>query len=48
MTQKGVPTTKYGTTIDGVFFKYLNRFESKVFISYFSIHKPIVPDSSKY
>jgi len=36
-------TTKYGTTIDGVFFRYLeNRFHSKIFISYFSYHKPIV------
>ena len=35
-------TTKYGTTLDGVFFRYLNKFESKVFITYFSFHKPIV------
>lgn len=36
-------TTKYGTTIDGVFFRYLeNTFHSKIFISYFSYHKPIV------
>jgi hypothetical protein len=41
-------TTKYGTTIDGVFFTYLGRFESKVFISYFSYHKSVVADSSNY
>ena len=35
-------TTKYGTTLDGVFFRYLNKFESKVFITYFSFRKPIV------
>ena len=35
-------TTKYGTTINAVFFRYLLNFQSKVFISYFSYHKPIV------
>ena len=37
-------TTKYGTAIDAVFFffRYLGKFQSKVFISYFSYHKPIV------
>jgi hypothetical protein len=40
-------TTKYRTTTDGVFKRYLNRFESKIFISYFSYHKLVVPDSSE-
>lgn len=36
-------TTKYGTTIDAVFVRYLgNSFQSKIFVSYFSYHKPIV------
>ena len=35
-------TTKYKTTIDAVFNRHLNRFESKLFVSYFSYHKPIV------
>lgn len=33
------PTTKYGTTIDAVFSRYI---QSKIFISYFSYHKPII------
>jgi hypothetical protein len=37
--------TKYGNTIDGVFLRDLTKFE--IFISYFSYHKPVVPDSSK-
>lgn len=37
-----VSTTRYGTTIDAVFTRYLHRFQSKIFISYFSYHKPIV------
>lgn len=39
---RNVSTTRYGTTIDAVFSRYLNRFHSKIFISYFSYHKPIV------
>ncbi|KAF0702935.1 trimethylguanosine synthase-like, partial [Aphis craccivora] len=35
-------TTRYKTTIDAVFTRYLNKFESKLFVSYFSYHKPIV------
>jgi hypothetical protein len=35
-------TTRYKTTIDAVFPRYLHRFESKLFVSYFSYHKPIV------
>lgn len=36
-------TTKYGTTIDEVFFRYLeNTLNSKIFITYFSYHKPII------
>lgn len=36
-------TIKYGTTIDGVFVRYLeNKFHSNVFYSYFSYYEPIV------
>lgn len=42
MIQMKAQQKKYGTTIDGVFFRYLPNFQSKVFISYFSYHKPIV------
>jgi hypothetical protein len=44
--------TEYGTTIDGVFLRYLNRFESKVFISYFSHHNHnpvfLIPPNTYY
>lgn len=33
---------RYGTTIDAVFKTFLLRFCSRVFIPYFSYHKPIV------
>jgi len=39
---KNQSTTKYGTTIDAVFSRYLEKFESRIFVSYFSYHKPIV------
>uniref|UniRef100_A0A0K8TMU8 Endonuclease/exonuclease/phosphatase domain-containing protein n=1 Tax=Tabanus bromius TaxID=304241 RepID=A0A0K8TMU8_TABBR len=39
---RNLSTTKYKTTIDAVFIRHLNRFESKLFVSYFSYHKPIV------
>lgn len=39
---KNITTTRYGTTIDAVFTRYLARFYSRVFVSYFSYHKPIV------
>lgn len=35
-------TTKYGTTIDAVFSRYLEKIESRTFVSYFSYHKPVV------
>ena len=35
-------TTKYKTTIDAVFTRYLHKFQSNIFVSYFSYHKPIV------
>jgi hypothetical protein len=35
-------STRYKTIIDAVFIRYLNKFESKLFVSYFSYHKPIV------
>ena len=34
--------TKYKTTIDAVFIRYLDKFWSNIFVSYFSYHKPIV------
>lgn len=37
-----VSTTKYGTTIDGVFSRYLEDIKSQSYVSYFSYHKPIV------
>lgn len=39
---RNISTTRYGTTIDAVFSRYLDRFHSKIFVSYFSYHKPIV------
>ena len=35
-------TTKYGTTIDAVFSRYLEDIKSQTYVSYFSYHKPIV------
>lgn len=35
-------TTKYKTTIDAVFTRYLHKFQSEIFVSYFSYHRPIV------
>lgn len=35
-------TTRHGTTIDAVFSRYLENLESRVFITYFSYHKPII------
>jgi len=34
--------TKYGTTIDAVFSRYLENIKSQTYISYFSYHRPIV------
>jgi len=39
---RNLSTTKYKSTIDAVFIRLLNRFESKLFVSYFSYHKPLV------
>lgn len=36
------PTTNNSTTIDAVFHRFLNTVESKIYISYFSYHKPIL------
>ncbi|CAG9831931.1 unnamed protein product [Diabrotica balteata] len=41
---RNISITKYHTTIDAVFTRNLNRFKSKLFISYFSYHKPIILD----
>jgi endonuclease/exonuclease/phosphatase (EEP) superfamily protein YafD len=35
-------TTRHGTTIDAVFSRFLENLESRVFITYFSCHKPII------
>ena len=35
-------TTKYHTTIDAVFSRYLENLESQTYISYFSYHRPII------
>jgi len=35
-------TTKYGTTIDAVFSRYLDKIASQTYVFYFSYHKPIV------
>ena len=35
-------TTKYGTTIDAVFSRYLENIKFQTYVSYFSYHKPIV------
>ena len=39
-------TTRYGTTLDAVFSRFLDTLESKTFISYYSYHKPIVSSIS--
>ncbi|XP_044589254.1 uncharacterized protein LOC123268337 [Cotesia glomerata] len=36
------PTTRYGTTIDAVFIRYLDNVMSNTFVTYFSYHRPIV------
>lgn len=38
-----VSTRKYGSTIDEVSTRFLDKFDATIFISYFSHHKPIVP-----
>lgn len=43
---KNVSTTRYGTTIDAVFTRRLERFRSEVYVCYFSYHKPIISVSS--
>jgi hypothetical protein len=39
-------TTRYGTTLDAVFSRFIDTLESKTFISYYSYHKPIVSSIS--
>lgn len=36
------PTTRYGTTIDAVFSRYLDNITSNTFVTYFSYHRPII------
>ena len=35
-------TTKYCTTVDAVFSRYLDKIESQTYVSYYSYHKPII------
>lgn len=35
-------TTRYGTTIDAVFSRYLDNMMSTTFVTYFSYHRPII------
>uniref|UniRef100_A0A0K8WEQ5 Endonuclease/exonuclease/phosphatase domain-containing protein n=1 Tax=Bactrocera latifrons TaxID=174628 RepID=A0A0K8WEQ5_BACLA len=37
-----ISTTKYNTSIDAVFSRYLDKIESKTFVSYFSYHKTLI------
>lgn len=39
-------STRYGTTLDAVFSRFLDNLESKTFISYYSYYKPIVSSIS--
>ncbi|XP_063988125.1 uncharacterized protein LOC135168135 [Diachasmimorpha longicaudata] len=39
---RNLTTKKYKTTSDAVFTRNINRFKSKLFISHFSCHRPIV------
>lgn len=41
-SDRNIPTTKFGTTIDAVFTRFLENVESRIYISYFSYHKPII------
>ena len=36
------PTTKYGTTIDAVFTRFIDKIQSQTYVSYFSYHRPII------
>ena len=39
---RNVSTTRYKTTIDAVFTRYINSVQSKFFVLFYSYHKPIV------
>lgn len=41
-TNRHSPTTQHQTTIDAVFSRNLGKLESKLFITYFSYHRPII------
>ena len=34
-------TVKYKTTIDAIFTRYFHKFQSNIFVSHFSYHKPL-------
>ena len=35
-------TTRYGTTLDAMFARHIENIQSRLYISYFSYHKPII------
>lgn len=39
---RNIPTTRYGTTIDAVFTRYIEKIECKSLFTYFSYHKILV------
>lgn len=42
INSKDEGTTRYGTTLDAVFARHIQNIHSKLYISYFSYHKPII------
>ena len=41
-TDTNIGTTRHGTTIDAVFSRFIDNLSTKIYISHFSYHKPIV------
>lgn len=42
VSDRAMGTTRYGTTIDAVFSRFVNHVSTNVHVSYFSYHKPLV------
>lgn len=42
ISSRTLRTTRYGTTIDALFSRFITHVTSKVHVSYFSYHKPII------
>ena len=42
INDRNIPTTRYGTTIDAVFTRYIEKIECKSLFTYFSYHKILV------